>query len=60
MQLLTQILTIILVGINWSLFVYTIGSGDKSYIYLLWALLPISIGVVWLGVWLDNKRKGNE
>jgi EamA domain-containing membrane protein RarD len=59
MQLLTQIITVILVVINWTLFVYTVGTSDKSYVYLLWALLPISVGVIWMGVWLDNKRQGN-
>jgi EamA domain-containing membrane protein RarD len=59
MKLLTQIITVILVAINWTLFVYTVGTADKSYVYLLWALLPVSIGVVWMGVWLDNKGEGN-
>lgn len=60
MKLFLKFMLILLIGVNWSLFVYTVTTGDKSYIYLLFALLPVSVGVIWLEHKVGMKEIDND
>jgi EamA domain-containing membrane protein RarD len=44
---------------NWLLFIYTVNTGDTEFLYLIWPLLVIGIGLIW---WQDkfNGESENE